>query len=182
MHYFLAAFSGNPLPKVTWWHSGVIFDSTDEIPRSRGGSIIGQAHDMFSRIFSIRFYEFFLRNIVWFFFSQMLKVENKISRYLPLTLLWPTKKYYWLLKKIGDSFSKNSWKHVMSSIIVNRMVYKSLTREDLFKVFVCQASNTNRTLPVSRKVKVVLNCKYLFPNPAKSWAKLGKKPPVIDFF
>jgi hypothetical protein len=44
-------------------------------------------------------------------------------------------------------------------------VYKSLTREDLFKVFVCQASNTNRTLPVSRKVKVVLNCKYLFPSP-----------------
>ena len=60
MHYFLAAFSGNPLPKVTWWHSGVIFDSTDEIPRKRGGSIIGQAHNTFSRLFPIRFYEFFL--------------------------------------------------------------------------------------------------------------------------
>ena len=77
MHYFLAAFSGNPLPKVTWWHSGVIFDSTDEIPRSRGGSIIGQAHDMFSRIFSIRFYEFFLRNIVWFFFLKCSKLRIK---------------------------------------------------------------------------------------------------------
>ena len=46
-----------------------------------------------------------------------------------------------------------------TGLIVNQMVYKSLTREDLFKVFVCQASNTNRTLPVSRKVKVVLNRK-----------------------
>ena len=47
-----------------------------------------------------------------------------------------------------------------TGLIVNQMVYKSLTREDLFKVFVCQASNTNRTLPVSRKVKVVLNRKF----------------------
>ena len=44
---------------------------------------------------------------------------------------------------------------------LNHMVYPSLTREDLFKVFTCQASNTNRTLPASRKVKVILNCKYL---------------------
>ena len=79
---FINFIIGNPLPKVTWWHGGALFDSSDEVTRS--------------------------------------------------------------------------------GTIINQMVYKSLSREDLFKVFVCQASNTNRTLPVSRKVKVVLNCKFPF--------------------
>ena len=81
MHYFLAAFSGNPLPKVTWWHSGVIFDSTDEIteiPRNRGGSIIGQAHDMFSRIFPIRFEEILCD------FFDFLKCSKLRMKSLPL--------------------------------------------------------------------------------------------------
>ena len=80
---------GNPLPKVTWWQGGSMFDSTDEVTR------------------------------------------------------------------MGN--------------IVNHMVYKSLTRDDLFKVFVCQASNTNKTLPVSKKVKVVINRKDLIIMPC--WIK-----------
>ena len=79
MHYFLAAFSGNPLPKVTWWHSGVIFDSTDEVPRSRGGSIIGQAHDMFSQIFPIRFYEFSQYDSTNFFYEILCDIFFSFS-------------------------------------------------------------------------------------------------------
>lgn len=81
--YFFQSFLGNPLPKVTWWQEGSMFDSTDEVTRT--------------------------------------------------------------------------------GLVVNQMVHKSLTREDLFKIFVCQASNTNRTHPVSRKVKIVLNRKHFIP-------------------
>ena len=106
----------------------------------------------------------------------MLKIEKQMPTFEQLRNIIIEKNWWFVFKKFLKTCCE------LDNIIVNRMVYKSLTREDLFKVFVCQASNTNRTLPVSRKVKVVLNCKYLFPNPAKSWAKLGKKPPEIDFF
>ena len=38
---------------------------------------IGQAHDMFSRIFRIRIYEFFLPNNICFDFSKCLKLSRK---------------------------------------------------------------------------------------------------------
>ena len=47
-----------------------------------------------------------------------------------------------------------------NGIIINQLVYKNLQREDLFKMFDCQASNTNKTHPITRKVKVVLNRKF----------------------
>jgi len=47
-----------------------------------------------------------------------------------------------------------------NGVIINQLVYKSLQREDLFKMFECQAANTNRTHPIGKKVKVVLNRKY----------------------
>ena len=40
---------------------------------------IGQAHNMFSRIYRLRIYEFFLPNIIQF--SQMLKTEKKALFY-----------------------------------------------------------------------------------------------------
>ena len=49
-----------------------------------------------------------------------------------------------------------------NGVIINQLVYKSLQRDDLFKMFDCQASNTNRTHPVSRKVKIILNCKWIY--------------------
>ena len=42
------------------------------------------------------------------------------------------------------------------------MVYKDLQRQDLGKKFLCQAANTNLTIPVSREVKVLLNCEFIF--------------------
>ena len=81
-HVNLYSFQGNPLPKVTWWTGGVLYDSSDEVTRS--------------------------------------------------------------------------------GVIVNRMVYKDLQRQDLGKKFQCQAFNTNLTMPVSREVKVVLNRKSSF--------------------
>jgi hypothetical protein len=71
---------GIPLPKVTWWTGGALYDSSDEVTRS--------------------------------------------------------------------------------GVIVNRMVYKDLQRKDLAKKFLCQAANTNLTIPVSREVKIMLNCEY----------------------
>ena len=41
-------------------------------------------------------------------------------------------------------------------LVSNRMVYRSLQREDLGTVFTCQAMNTNLTNPVLREVKVTL--------------------------
>ena len=46
-----------------------------------------------------------------------------------------------------------------TGVILNRMVYKSLTREDLGKTFTCQAANTNLTMPVSAEVKLIINRK-----------------------
>ena len=46
-----------------------------------------------------------------------------------------------------------------TGVILNRMVYKSLTREDLGKTFTCQAANTNLTMPVSAEVKIIINRK-----------------------
>jgi hypothetical protein len=51
-----------------------------------------------------------------------------------------------------------------AGVIVNRMVYKDLQRQDLGKKFLCQAANTNLTIPVSREVKIMLNCKFTFIN------------------
>ena len=76
--------AGDPLPKVTWWQSGSLFDSSDEVTRT--------------------------------------------------------------------------------GVILNRMVYKSLTRKDLGKTFTCQAANTNLTMPVSSEVKIIINCKYEYGN------------------
>lgn len=45
-------------------------------------------------------------------------------------------------------------------LIRNRMIYRGLQREDLGLKFTCQASNTNLSVPVSREVKVILNCEY----------------------
>ena len=76
---------------------------------------IGQAHDMFSRISRIRIYDFFHQllcdNMFWF--SQMLITEKKMS-------FFEQKEIFLLfqLKKFVGSYSKNSWKHVVSSILV----------------------------------------------------------------
>ena len=51
-----------------------------------------------------------------------------------------------------------------TGVILNRMVYKSLTRKDLGKTFTCQAANTNLTMPVSSEVKIIINCKYEYDN------------------
>ena len=72
---------GDPLPKVTWWQSGSLFDSSDEVTRT--------------------------------------------------------------------------------GVIINRMVYKGLKRQDLGKTFTCQAANTNLTIPVSSEVKLIINRKCM---------------------
>jgi hypothetical protein len=79
------SLTGIPLPKVTWWTGGALYDSSDEVTRN--------------------------------------------------------------------------------GVIVNRMVYKDLQRQDLGKKFLCQAANTNLTIPVSREVKITLNCKFNFCPP-----------------
>ena len=81
-YYYVFVLSGDPLPKVTWWQSGSLFDSSDEVTRT--------------------------------------------------------------------------------GVIINRMVYKGLTREDLGKTFTCQAANTNLTIPVAAEVKIILNRKFGF--------------------
>lgn len=92
---------GVPLPKVTWWQTGSLFDSSDEVTRT--------------------------------------------------------------------------------GMIINQLVYKNLQREDLGKKFVCQAANTNKTVPVSREVKVVLNLKpstvTILEKP--SYVSAGKELEVI---
>jgi hypothetical protein len=45
-----------------------------------------------------------------------------------------------------------------NSTVTNTMRYSNLAREDLGTKFTCQASNTNRTPPVSREVHISLNC------------------------
>ena len=74
---------------------------------------IGQAHDMFSRIFRIRIYEFFLPNNICFDFSKCLKLSRKC-------LFWPIC-FLFQLRNIGEKIHRflfwNSWKHVVNSII-----------------------------------------------------------------
>ena len=62
-----------------------------------------------------------------------------------------------------------------NGVIINQLVYKSLQRDDLFKMFDCQASNTNRTHPVSRKVKIILNCKWIYFKNKSSWVHYPKE-------
>ena len=45
--------------------------------------------------------------------------------------------------------------------VTNTMTYSGLVREDLGSKFVCQASNTNSTPPVSQEVHISLNCKLI---------------------
>ena len=59
-------------------------------------ALLGQAHDMFSRIFQIRIYEFFDQWEICVCFQLRTIGEKYI-----------------------DSYSKNSWKHVVSSILVS---------------------------------------------------------------
>ena len=66
-----------------------------------------------------------------------------------------------------------------NGVIINQLVYKSLQRDDLFKMFDCQASNTNRTHPVSRKVKIILNCKWIYIKNKSDISLLDKAPNYI---
>jgi len=63
---------------------------------------------------------------------------------------------WWLDGALYDS-SDEITRH---GVIVNRMHYKNLQPSDLGKRFLCQAANTNLTVPISREVKVVLNRKF----------------------
>ena len=45
--------------------------------------------------------------------------------------------------------------------VTNTLTYPGLVREDLGTKFVCQASNTNSTPPVSQEVHISLNCKLI---------------------
>ena len=74
-----------------------------------------------------------------------------------------------------------------TGVILNRMVYKSLTREDLGKTFTCQAANTNLTMPVSAEVKIIINRKldikkdfmHVFMNEVFGISVLRKKLHII---
>ena len=46
-----------------------------------------------------------------------------------------------------------------TATVTNTMRYAGLKREDLGAKFTCQASNTNRTPPVSREIHISLNSK-----------------------
>nr|XP_040567526.1 hemicentin-1-like [Lepeophtheirus salmonis] len=59
----------------------------------------------------------------------------------------------------GGTIYDSSDETIRPGVYVNRMIYKDLSRQDLNTQYVCQASNTNRTLPVSRTIKVSLNLK-----------------------
>ena len=66
---------------------------------------IGQAHDMFSRIFRIRIYEFFLPNNICFDFSKCLKLSRKC-------LFWPIC-FLFQLRNIGEKIHRFLfWKFV----------------------------------------------------------------------
>ena len=62
---------------------------------------------------------------------------------------------WWKEGSIYDS----SYEMTAYGTVVNTMEYHNLRREDLGSKFVCQASNTNSTPPVSQEVHVSLNCK-----------------------
>ena len=75
-----------------------------------------RAHDMFSRIFRIRIYEFFHQ-----YFSvgkeNKFLIGHKMHFFLPLlSILDDQNKYYLIFvrKKMVDSYKENSWKHVVS--------------------------------------------------------------------
>ncbi|CAB4064559.1 unnamed protein product, partial [Lepeophtheirus salmonis] len=58
-----------------------------------------------------------------------------------------------------EPYMTHRTKPFVQEYMFNRMIYKDLSRQDLNTQYVCQASNTNRTLPVSRTIKVSLNLK-----------------------
>lgn len=60
---------------------------------------------------------------------------------------------WWREGRIYDS----SYELTGYGSVVNTMTYRGLKREDLGTKFVCQASNTNHTPPVSREIHISLN-------------------------
>eukprot|EP00090_Calanus_glacialis_P029736 TRINITY_DN4776_c0_g2_i1.p1 TRINITY_DN4776_c0_g2~~TRINITY_DN4776_c0_g2_i1.p1 ORF type:complete len:861 (-),score=112.71 TRINITY_DN4776_c0_g2_i1:337-2919(-) len=60
---------------------------------------------------------------------------------------------WWKEGSIYDS----SYEVTEYKTVINKMKYPKLRREDLGSKFVCQASNTNRTPPVSREIHISLN-------------------------
>ena len=66
------------------------------------------------------------------------------------------------------SIFDDSYKETEYGVVINRMHYSGLRREDLGSKFVCQASNTNSTPPVSQEVHISLNCKFMLT----TWFKL----------
>ena len=79
----------------------------------------GQAHDMFSRIFRIRIYEFFYQILcdICFDFLKWSKLRKKT---------WEI-----AVKKFVDSYSENSWKHVVNSITVKDIEAEEQKRKEV---------------------------------------------------
>ena len=96
-----------------------VFGFAENLKIVGSNPVKGQAHDMFSRIFRIRIYKFFLPNIMqylfWFFICSKLRKKMPCLTHKEFVFI-----FYWkiLLKKFVDLFSENSWKHVVSSIEV----------------------------------------------------------------
>jgi hypothetical protein len=66
---------------------------------------------------------------------------------------------WWKGSSLYDSSDEVLRTSGSGSLVVNRMVFRGLQRNDLGSKYQCQATNTNLTTPVSREVEVILNRK-----------------------
>ena len=83
---------------------------------------------------------------------QMMNYFNELSCLLSG---WPSSSVTWWRE---GSIYDSSYELSNYNTVVNTMTYSGLQREDLGSKFVCQASNTNSTPPVSQEVHISLNC------------------------
>ena len=65
----------------------------------------------------------------------------------------PPKVTWWKAGVLFDSSDEVA----RPGLIVNRLRVRGLQRQDLGTRFACRAENTNRTAPVAREVKIMLN-------------------------
>ena len=124
-YHWLLSCLHTDLFRLSQWHCG-LGKYRNSLPKIRQYWICnnGQVHDMFSRIFRIRIYEFFVTNITKYYvifvmiFSNCSKLRRRWMPFLSNREFVIFFKWEILLKKFVDLYLENSWKHVVSSILV----------------------------------------------------------------
>lgn len=62
----------------------------------------------------------------------------------------------------NNNFMNNKTMNVRSGVTRSEIVIKNLGRDDVLSELTCNATNNNRSLPLSSTIRLDMNCKYLY--------------------